>query len=171
LVRRIVNPDEATGTPPATDLDAWVARLDGPGDAAAGERIFFHGKSAGCSKCHQVDGRGGKIGPDLTVGARALDRRRLIESILSPSKEIAPQFTVWSLVTESGTAHNGVLLGENAKDFTQTFGDTNGKTFTLKIADIESRTPQTTSIMPAGLEKLMTTQEFRDLLAFLQRRD
>jgi putative heme-binding domain-containing protein len=171
LVRKLINPDKDGDWPAAMNLDAWVARLEGPGDAAAGERIFFHNKSAGCAKCHQVDGRGGKIGPDLTVGARALDRRRLIESILSPSKEIAPQFTVWNLITTDGKSLSGVLLSEHAKDATQTFGDTNGKTFTVKIAEIESRQPQSVSVMPAGLEKLMTTQEFRDLLAFLQRRE
>lgn len=169
-VRRILDPDDLSGIiPAASDLDAWVARLDGPGDAAAGERVFFHQASAGCAKCHQVDGRGGRIGPDLTVGARALDRRRLIESILSPSKEIAPQFTVWNLATDDGKIHTGILLSENAKEATQTFGNADGKTFTLKIADIESRQTQPNSVMPTGLEKLMTTQEFRDLLAFLQR--
>jgi putative membrane-bound dehydrogenase-like protein len=171
LARRLTAPDTPSGAPETTNLDAWASRLEGPGDAAAGERIFFHPQSAGCAKCHQVDGRGGRIGPDLTVGARALDRRRLIESILLPSKEIAPQFTVWSLATEDGRTLTGILLGENAKEFTQIFGDTYGKTFTLKIADIESRTAQPHSIMPIGLEKLMTTQEFRDLLAFLQKRD
>jgi putative heme-binding domain-containing protein len=171
LTRRLVTPDVPSNAPSAVDLDGWLERLQGSGDAAAGERIFFHSKSAGCAKCHQVDGRGGKIGPDLTVGARALDRRRLIESILSPSKEIAPQFTVWNLVTEDGKTRMGVLLSEHAKDATQTFGDAYGKTFTLKIADIESRKPQPESIMPIGLEKLMNTQEFRDLLAFLQRRN
>ncbi len=171
LLRRVTNPDAAASLPNATDLDAWIAKLEGPGDAASGERIFFHNKSAGCAKCHQVDGRGGKIGPDLTVGARNLDRRRLIESILSPSKEIAPQFTVWNVLTTDGRTQTGILLSEQAKEATQTFGDTSGKTFTVKIADVESRTPQQLSIMPTGLERQMTTQEFRDLLAFLQRRN
>src|SRR5581483_10797779 len=35
-----------------------------PGDAAAGEAVFW-GK-AGCGECHSIRGRGGKLGPDLT---------------------------------------------------------------------------------------------------------
>ena len=35
-----------------------------PGDPAAGEALFW-GK-AGCSGCHAIRGRGGKLGPDLT---------------------------------------------------------------------------------------------------------
>ena len=80
---------------PAVDLDAWLARLEGPADPAAGERVFFHSKGPGCFRCHQVDGRGGRAGPDLSTLAGGIDRRRLVESILAPSKEIAPQFVAW----------------------------------------------------------------------------
>src|SRR5689334_18904456 len=45
---------------------ARVADVDAVlGDAAAGETIFF-GKG-GCATCHQVDGRGGIVGPDLST--------------------------------------------------------------------------------------------------------
>jgi putative membrane-bound dehydrogenase-like protein len=56
-----------------------------PGDPEAGRRTFFHVNSAGCYKCHAVGGRGGQVGPDLTVIARTMDRQKLIDSILEPS--------------------------------------------------------------------------------------
>ena len=49
-------------------------------------------KGPGCYRCHQFDGRGSRAGPDLTNLAAGIDRRRLVESIVAPSKEIAPQF-------------------------------------------------------------------------------
>ncbi len=58
--------------PPRHDVNVWLKSLEGPGDAAAGERIFFHPKAAGCFRCHQIHGRGGHVGPDLSSAARLL---------------------------------------------------------------------------------------------------
>jgi putative membrane-bound dehydrogenase-like protein len=40
---------------PKTNLEAWLTRLEGRADVAAGERVFFHSKGPGCVRCHQVD--------------------------------------------------------------------------------------------------------------------
>src|SRR6202020_1337114 len=100
----------STGQPAAADLAAWLGLLEGPADPAAGERGFFHSKGPGCFRCHQVNGRGGRVGPDLSSLAAGMDRRRLVESILSPSKEIAPQFVAWSVARTDGTVFTGILL-------------------------------------------------------------
>ena len=50
----------------------------------------------------------------------------------------------------------------------QTYADQQGQLTEFKAADIESRRPQTISLMPEGLPAQMTVQEFRDLLAFLR---
>ncbi|MBY0396128.1 MAG: hypothetical protein K2X91_06605, partial [Thermoleophilia bacterium] len=53
-------------------LSEWLAALKAPGDPEAGARIFFHPKGPGCYRCHQVGGRGGRSGPELTRAAAAL---------------------------------------------------------------------------------------------------
>ncbi len=148
------------------DVDTWLKQLDGPAGAAAGARIFFHSRTAGCYKCHQSHGRGGAVGPDLTTAAKQLTRRKLIESIVDPSKEIAPRFIPWSLVLKDGRALTGQLVSEGPGDL-ETYADTTGKLFVLKPDQIDQRTPLATSIMPEGLADSLTTQEFRDLLAYL----
>ncbi len=153
--------------PGAVDLDAWLVRLEGPADAAEGERIFFHPKGPACYRCHEIDGRGGRIGPELSTTAKSLDRKRLVASILQPSQEIAPAFVPWSIARADGTVVSGLLLGETI-DGRQIYGDSSGKTFTLRATEIAERKPQSTSIMPEDLDRSMTLQEFRDLLAFLQ---
>jgi len=45
-------------------LSGTVSEDKAPGDPAAGESIFF-GKG-GCAACHQVNGRGSRVGPDLS---------------------------------------------------------------------------------------------------------
>jgi putative heme-binding domain-containing protein len=152
-----------------TNLDAWLARLAGPADPSAGERVFFHARGPGCYRCHQVDGRGGRIGPDLSTLAASTDRRRLVESIVAPSLEIAPQFVPWTVAKNDGTVFSGILL-EQSPEGAQVFADSQGRRITVKSDEIAERKPQSTSIMPEDLVTTMTIQEFRDLLAFLGRR-
>lgn len=172
MVERLIHPT-VTGTRPANDdVHGWMNLVFGternrPADPAAGERIFFHAQSAACARCHQIGGRGGRIGPELTATAGVLSRERLIESIVRPGKEIAPQFATWLVVTTAGKSQVGVLVKELATG-EQTYADNKGDLFEFKPGEIETRHAQSTSIMPDGLPQLMTVQELRDLVAFLQ---
>jgi putative membrane-bound dehydrogenase-like protein len=157
------------GRPPTTDLVAWLGLLEGPADPSAGERVFFHSKGPGCFRCHEVNGRGARAGPDLSTLAAGMDRRRLVDSILTPSKEIAPQFVAWSVARTDGTVFTGILL-EQSPEGSLVFADSQGRLTTIKADEIAERKPQTTSIMPDNVTQAMTLQDFRDLVAFLWRR-
>jgi mono/diheme cytochrome c family protein len=57
------------------------------GDVAAGEALFY-GK-AGCAGCHEINGRGGVTGPDLSnAGRLAADAIR--QKIVSPNEPLPP---------------------------------------------------------------------------------
>jgi putative heme-binding domain-containing protein len=116
-----------------------------------------------------VDGRGGKVGPDLSTIGAALNRDRLIESILDPSKEIAPAFVTWNITTRDGKVHTGVVV-EETWDSKIVLADAQGKLETLVRQDIEERTASKKSLMPDSLPDQMTPQEFRDLIAYLSER-
>lgn len=152
--------------PPAEFRAALIEKARDTDDARVGGRIFFHANGAQCSRCHTVNGRGGRIGPDLSTIGRSLSRERLVDSILEPSREIAPDFVGWSLETSAGKVLTGTIVHEN--EGTTIVGDTDGKTTTLKTIDIVSRTPQKASVMPEKLAERMTAQEFRNLLAYLE---
>jgi putative membrane-bound dehydrogenase-like protein len=163
---RLADRDQGRSLPPSTDLDSWLARLEGAADPSAGQRVFFHPLGPGCFRCHQVDGRGGRAGPDLTNVMAGMDRPRLLQSILQPNLEIAPQFTAWSVARTDGTVFSGVFVGASS-DGLLTYVNTAGETIAVPSSEIEDRKPQSVSIMPENLAELMTPQEFRDLLAFL----
>jgi putative heme-binding domain-containing protein len=175
LVARVLRPNESPPRPAAGDLPGWLKFVGGgagspAGDAEAGERIFFNRRSAGCSKCHQMLGRGARVGPELTAASGGLSRTRLIESIVRPGQEIAPQFASWLVVTTDGKSFSGVLVNEEATG-EQTYADQDGQLRRFTPREIEARKLQATSIMPDGLAHLLTAEEFRDLLAYLVQQE
>jgi putative membrane-bound dehydrogenase-like protein len=150
-------------------LEEWRPLLTGPGNSSAGERVYFHPRGPRCFVCHRVDGRGGAIGPELSSIGRALSREKLIESILVPSKEIAPQFTSWLITTRDGKVRTGMIVDEGPNS-TLTLADSQGKLEVIHRTQVEERHAVPTSIMPSNLPDLMTQQEFLDLVAFLGAR-
>ncbi len=160
--------------PPAARTKAWFDLLQGvAGDAGRGERIFFHPKITACGKCHVVEGRGTRVGPSLgmiharlrTLGSAG--RRWLLETILQPSREMAPQYTPWLIQTSDGRTWTGLPLRKGGA--AEAYLDAEGREFRLKKETIEAHRESTVSIMPEGLLNGLTRQEIADLLAFLQR--
>jgi hypothetical protein len=64
--------------------------LQNVGDAARGRELFLNSEKSLCMKCHRLNAEGGTIGPDLTGIGRRFSRIHLIESVLAPSRTIAP---------------------------------------------------------------------------------
>lgn len=164
--KRASNSEPAT-RPEPTDLEAWNKLLAAGGDAASGRRLFFTTPGPLCAACHQYGGRGGRVGPDLTRLGEQQSRASIIASILQPSREIAPHYQAWNLVTTDGLSHAGLKMPEGGDDGTETYADPAGRQFTLKSEDIELRAPSQTSIMPDGLATTLTIEDLRDLVAFL----
>jgi putative heme-binding domain-containing protein len=156
----------AAQTPPLDDVAAWQALIGGEGDAAAGRRLFFHSKVGYCSRCHTYDGRGNELGPDLTQ-IHERGRESLLISLIQPARDVAPAYRQWQIVMNNGTTHVGVSLrkGSHSEDYL----GADGKTFSVKLADMESRSEIATSMMPEGLPQSMTAKELRDVMAFLLR--
>src|SRR5207253_167408 len=105
------------------------------------------------------------IGPELTgVGSR-FARIYLVESILEPSRTIAPSFGTLVVTLKNGKLLTGVKIAETEKMLT--LADNQGQKHVLAKADIEAQQPSPVSTMPEGLEKRFTEDEFIDLIAFL----
>jgi putative heme-binding domain-containing protein len=155
----------APSRPAVEDLDAWLKLTgDKQGDADHGRHIFFHPTVGACSRCHSAEGRGNTVGPNLSHIGRT-PRPQLLQSILQPSRDVAPGFRQWRIETSDGRSRHGIALrkGGQNEDY---LGD-DGREFSLPTADIVAREEISTSIMPDGLTAQLTDQEIADLLAFL----
>jgi putative membrane-bound dehydrogenase-like protein len=159
--------EAAEDVPAATDLEAWNALLAAGGDAEAGRRLFLMSAGPQCAACHQHSGRGGRIGPDLTLLGDQQDRARIIASILQPSREIAPHYQAWELRTTDGLTRVGLRLPKGGDDGVEPYADSTGRRFQLRSEEIELRSPAEASIMPEGLAASLTVEDVRDLVAFL----
>jgi putative membrane-bound dehydrogenase-like protein len=141
------------------------AALTRRGNADRGRKVFFDVEKALCSKCHRIGEQGERIGPELTgVGSR-FSRVYLTESILEPSRTIAPSYESVLLGLRDGRLLTGLVVEETEK--TLTLADNSGQKQVLAKAAIEERHRQAQSTMPDGLEKRLTVDEFVDLIAFL----
>ena len=111
-------------------------------------------------------GRGGQVGPDLSTIARSSDRDKLIDSILNPSREVAPQYVNQIVHTTDGVIISGLLIG-NQLDGSVTITTTDARTITIPADRVSLLRPGTLSVMPDALESSLTVQDFRDLIAYL----
>jgi putative membrane-bound dehydrogenase-like protein len=154
--------------PPADAPALKPQQIPPGGDAANGERLFFNPRIASCYKCHEYEGRGASIGPALTTLARGTSRERFLQSLLEPSREIAPQYVPWTITTVDGLQMTGVYVGEEV-DGTQRYADIQGKIHRIHPRQIEEREAAKQSIMPADFGRVLTAEELRDLAAFLSK--
>ena len=139
--------------------------LTNGGNAVHGREIYFNAEKSGCIKCHRLGGQGGVVGPDLTGAGKRFSKIHIIESILEPSRAIAPAFRNISVRLKDGQELTGVRVGET--ESVLTLGDAQGESHALKLDQIEDLQILELSIMPEGLETGFTDAEFADLVAFL----
>lgn len=147
-----------------------------PGNVVAGQELFF-GK-AGCAQCHMVRGRGGPLGPELTLVGEARPVEYLIESIREPDKDLstAPvdpnnhygiplEYDTAIVVTKDGKRIEGVAKNEDAFSL-QLLGQDRQLHLFLK-KDLSEVRHDRRSLMPAYSEKMLSGPELRDVVAYL----
>lgn len=141
------------------------ALLSLSGDAARGKDLLLPtGKLAVCLACHFVNGTGRDFGPDLShIGSRAT-REMILESLVEPSKVIAPGFQAEFIETNHGP-QTGFIVKEDGRQIRLKIAT--GQTLPIAVAEIKSRKPLPVSFMPEGQLQALTAQEAADLLAFL----
>ncbi len=118
-----------------------------------------------CATCHQAEGQGTQVGPDLaTVSSRTPED--LLIHILDPNREVAPNFINYNLATTDGRVVSGMIAAETAG--TVVLKRAEGASDQIARDQIDSIKSTGVSLMPEGLEKGLSAQDLADLIAFVR---
>lgn len=135
------------------------------GNAGRGRTLFFEAQGVQCRNCHRVGGKGKSLGPDLDGIAKKNSKAKILDSILSPSRNIDPKFAAWLVETTAGRVHIGLLTSKT--DDEVVLRTTEGKEIRIAADDVEEMFPQRKSLMPDLQLRDLTAEQVADLLAFL----
>jgi putative heme-binding domain-containing protein len=155
----------AVDAPPPTPQEALkiAAEVAAKGDAARGERVFRR-TDVSCLKCHAIHRAGGQVGPDLSNVGRISPVDYIVNSVLNPNLAIKEAFVTRIIATNDGRLVTGIAVDRDATRVVLRTAD--GKTVTIPVADIDTE-EEGKSLMPQGLTKFLTQQEFLDLAKFV----
>ncbi len=144
------------------------------GDSAHGGQLFEG--DANCASCHMVNGKGGRLGPDLSDVATSRTADALVESVRNPSKrlawgltestkEFAQEYRTVSLVTADGKKLRGVTLNED--QFTIQVMDFAQQVHSFDKSQLRSLTVTRESLMPVYDSTTLSDHDLQDIVAYL----
>jgi putative heme-binding domain-containing protein len=142
-----------------TDLSKGLA--DRP--AEAGRTVF---RERGCAQCHRLGGEGGSVGPDLTGIGQRRSPGEILDSILMPSKVIAPEYAQQELETATGETWIGRVDSETTTQLVL-WPMGADEPVTVSKSAVRSRRPHGVSTMPEGMLDGRPRSEVLDLVALL----
>jgi putative heme-binding domain-containing protein len=121
-----------------------------------------------CLVCHQVGEEGGQIGPDLSQVNGRFDTQTLLESIIEPSKVIAPKYRSVTYALNGGTSVSGIAAGVSGSKLRIEVNALTREVVEIERDAIQSADPAEISAMPPGLLNTLTREQILDLLAYLK---
>ena len=144
------------------------------GNPAHGKELFFG--DANCSLCHMIEGKGGRLGPELTGVGGSRTRAAIIDSVRDPSrrlasglteatKEFPQEYETVTVVTADGKEIKGVTLNEDS--FSVQIMDTSEQIRLLEKGKLKSFQKTRQSAMPVYGKDLLSDKDLEDIVAYL----
>jgi putative heme-binding domain-containing protein len=130
------------------------------GDRERGRTVF----ARRCSGCHQLEGAGFAVGPDLAPLADK-SARVLLTAILDPNRAVEDKFVNYSAITTDGQQFSGILTSETATSIT--LAGQEGKQQVILRGEIDELHSSKKSLMPEGLERDLSKQDLADVIAYV----
>lgn len=149
------------GTGEQARLEAILKEVDwSKGNAERGAQLYTR---RACNQCHSASGA---LGPDLAGAASRFSREDLFTAIAIPSRDVSARYQTTVVHTKDGKSFSGLVIYESVDGFILRNGT--GQTFRIETSQVEEKRKSPVSLMPAGLLKDLTPQDFADLYSHLQ---
>lgn len=136
------------------------AKATKSGDAASGKKLM----ETSCLICHQVNGAGMAIGPDLS-GAGAMGVDGLLRNILQPNLQLESGYYRHDITLKDGTLASGFLSSEDKNKVVLRQIGTDDRVIPRNQIDAHKISKR--SLMPEGLIDGFTDKQVADLFAYL----
>jgi cytochrome c oxidase cbb3-type subunit 3 len=144
------------------------------GNPAHGKDLFYG--DANCSLCHMVEGKGGRLGPELTAVGGSRTQEAMIESVRDPNrrlawgltestKEFPQEYESVTAVTADGKAIKGVTLNEDS--FSVQIMDMGEQIHLLQKDQLRSFQKSRQSAMPKYGPDILSDKDLADIVAYL----
>ena len=133
------------------------------GDAAHGKTLIYG--AAHCSTCHMVEGKGGRLGPDLTSVGNSRSVESIVESVRNPSRQLADGYQTVTVVTADGKETKGFIMNEDR--FSVQMMDMNERVLLLEKDKLRSFKKSSVSLMPPYGTALLSDKDLQDITAYL----
>lgn len=146
---------------PPDDLTRKIPEIAG-GNWDKG-RALFNGKAT-CFTCHQLRGEGFRVGPELG-NLMHRDYASVLKDIVAPDAMINPDAVGYVVTLKNNTVVTGTRLAETDEELQ--IAQPGGMVAKLKKSEITHTQPLPVSLMPTGLDKVLTKEELRDLMTYL----
>ncbi len=117
-----------------------------------------------CAACHEMNGQGGNIGPQLD-GIGNWGSRALTEKILDPNRNISKAFKNYTITLKNGESKSGLFRREEGELLV--FADLTGKEFTVDKSEVAEQELSPYTLMPDYFGEVIAEEDYYDLLAFL----
>jgi len=141
-------------------IDARLARFGSKPDLDKGKAIFVNT----CNVCHQIDGQGGIIGPQLD-GIGNWGKRALAEKILDPNRNISQAFKTYTLTTKDGKVQSGLFRRDEGQ--LEVYANASGQEFSVAKKDIQVKKASQFTLMPDSFGESISEKDFDDLIGYL----
>ena len=149
--------------------DLQVSESTAPADESTLTRGMHAFVKAQCTQCHVAAGHGVNLGPDLIESVKKLRGRELLSHVLDPSLKIDDRYRTVQFVLRNGRVQSGVVVGETPSAWRVMPNLlTPDAVIAIPKATVDEQIPSQISPMPEGLLNVLTREEIRALLAFLE---
>jgi cytochrome c oxidase cbb3-type subunit 3 len=138
------------------------------GDAVRGEQLYLAKDKGNCTQCHMIDGKGGRLGPNLSRIGAARSVAALEREIRKPSEVLPVGYEPITVIMTDGRKIRGVRKNEDTFSVQLMTATEELRSFFKR--DVKEVVADEQSLMPTYGPDRLSDDELADVVRYLRTR-